>query len=87
MVTLWLDEEWTPLPEHAALGRAVCESVERLSSAAEGPLDASGLVIDLAGAPGRLRLPRRHLCERVRRRQQGRGAAHAARGARGVLRA
>ncbi|KAL6769199.1 hypothetical protein ACKKBF_B17865 [Auxenochlorella protothecoides x Auxenochlorella symbiontica] len=50
MVTLWLDEEWTPLPEHAALGRAVCESVERLSSAAEGPLDASGLVIDLAGA-------------------------------------
>lgn len=50
MVTLWLDEEWTPLPDHAALGQAVRESVARLSTAAAAPPDASGLVLDLADA-------------------------------------
>jgi hypothetical protein len=39
-VAQWLDEEWAPLPEHRALGRAVSDIYVRLRSAGGGGGDA-----------------------------------------------
>lgn len=38
-ITQWLDEEWTPLPEHTALGRAVADAYVRLRTTGDRAAD------------------------------------------------
>lgn len=51
-VAQWLDEEWAPLPEHRALGRAVSDTYVRLRS--EGGDDADDVASVLLGLAGSL---------------------------------
>lgn len=50
MVALWLDEEWTPQPEHTALGRAAGDAYAALRAAGEDEM--GGLLLGLVDRLG-----------------------------------